>query len=91
MKLFVFLREDDFEIFLSLTNLPNSPETFQRFLKTVGTTQIAFSQKNEFFFSVPPGSCVRLRTEDDYIDAIHTLLPRDKEDKSRRSSSCTIV
>lgn len=91
MKLYVFLRDDDFDIFLTTTNLPNSPETFQRFLKSVGTTQIAFSQKNEFFFSVPPGSCVRLRTEEDYIHTLTTLIPREKQDKSRRSSSCCIV
>lgn len=91
MKLFVLLKDSDFQTFLQITNLPNCPETFQKFLKTVGTTQISFHKQNDFFVSVPPGSCVRLRTEEDYEYTVLSCKPREKQDKSRRSSSCSIV
>jgi hypothetical protein len=91
MKLFVFVRDEDFEIFLTVSNLPNSPETFQHFLKSVGTTQLRFDTPKESFIPVPPGSCIRLRTEEDYLYAIETQLPREKKDKSERGSSCVIV
>ena len=91
MKLFVLLKDSDFQTFLQITNLPNCPETFQKFLKTVGTTQISFHKQNDSFVAVPAGSCVRLRTEEDYKYTILNSQPREKQDKSRRSSSCCIV
>jgi hypothetical protein len=91
MKLFVLFHEVDFVLFLELLNLPNCPETFQRFLKDIGTTQISFQPSTSSFLEVSPGSCIRLRAEKDYVLAIAKLVPHEKQDKSRRTSSCTIV
>lgn len=91
MKLFALFHEIDFSLFLEVRNLPNCPETFQRFLKDIGTTQISFQASTSSFLEVPPGSCVRLRGEKDYLLAMAKLVPHEKQDKSRRTSSCTIV
>ena len=91
MHLTVHLVEDDFTQYLTLRNVPNRPETFQQFLKTVGTTQILIGSPKESFVSVPSGSCIRLRTQESYRKAFLDALPPEKEDKSRRSSSCSVM
>ena len=89
MKLSILLIESDFLEFLRLRNLPNCPESFQTFLKVVGTTQISFAPSNSQFVQVPVGSCIRLRTQGDYSEILLAL--QEKPDKSRRTSSCSIV
>ena len=88
MKLWVAFDDVVFQRYLQQTNKPNCPETFQAYLRTVGTTQISF-QPTSTFVEVPLGSCIRLRTVEAYeaVKQLHT----EKQDKSRRSSSCTIV
>ncbi len=87
--MYVLLNDNDFLEFLRLRNLPNCPESFQIFLKVVGTTQISFQIKDTSFVQVPEGSCIRLRSQGDYDSIV--MRVHDKPDKSRRSSSCTIV
>jgi hypothetical protein len=91
MPVFVYLVDEDFVHYLTLRNVPNCPETFQQFLKTVGTTQISIGSFHDSFVLVPEGSCIRLRTHESYANALASLLPPEKQDKSRRSSSCCVM
>ncbi len=91
MKLFVHLIDEDFTRYLTLRNVPNCPETFQQFLKTVGTTQISVGSREGSFVLVPSGSCIRLRTQESYQKTLDELTPVEKPDKSRRSSSCCVM
>lgn len=98
--MWVYVSDPDFLLFLSTRNLKNSPEVFQLFLKEIGTTDVKWTkdQKEKSVSScvsqyvrVPPGTCIRLRTPDDYARVIASQFKPEKQDKSRRSSSCTIV
>lgn len=98
--MWAYVYDPDFLQFLTIRNLPNSPETFQLFLKEFGTTDLKWTkqQKNLLepscvsqYVRIPPGSCVRLRTRDEYARVVASLLTREKQDKSQRSNSCTII
>jgi hypothetical protein len=98
--MWAYVFDPDFLQFLASRNLKNSPETFQLFLKEVGTTDLKWTKQQRDqvapscvsqYVRVPPGSCIRLRTPDAYARVVAPQLTREKQDKSRRSSSCTIV
>lgn len=92
MNLWALVDTKHFQAYMEQSQLANSPETFQRFLREVGTHCITFQTPSKEFtdyIEVPKGSCIRLRTEDEY--KLHTHELRTKEDKSERTSSCTIV
>ena len=90
---------EHFSKFLEATHLEQSDESFQRYCKQIGTISIQFQEPKQpemayiQYKLVPPGSCIRLRTEDEYRITIRDqLFPQpDPQDKSRRTSSCTIV
>jgi hypothetical protein len=92
MKLWVVVDTNYFQIYLEKHQFTNSPETFQRYLRDVGTHSILFQKPSEAFsdfLEVPKGSCIRLRTKDEYNAITHEF--HEKKDTSRRTSSCTIV
>lgn len=98
--MWAYVYDPDFLQFLSARNLKNSPEVFQLFLKEIGTTDLKWSkqQKEKIppscvsqYVRVPPGSCLRLRTSEEYAKVVASQFPREKQDKSRRSSSCTVM
>ncbi len=80
---------------------PHDLESFQRFLKEIGTPSLFFQapaqrvvQTSVFYRQVPMGTCIRLHTPETYVSVVHKILypeAREKQDKSRRSSSCVIV
>lgn len=88
MKLWVQLEDSVFQNYIETKNLPNCPETFQRFLSEIGTLQISFQPKKDYVL-VPSGSCIRLRTEQSYeaVKQLHSKCPV----RQRRISSCCIV
>ena len=91
MKLWALVNPRQFQAYLEHSNLSNSPQTLQIYLSTVGTSSIRFQNPSDddLYREVPPGSCIQLRTEDQY--KFHASHLKPKEDKSRRTSSCTIV
>jgi hypothetical protein len=92
MKLWVRVNTKHFQAYLQQAQLANSPETFQRFLREVGTpflTCEAPSNESTDLLDVPNGSCIRLRTEDQYNAHVQSF--QTKQDKSERTTSCTIV
>ena len=98
--MWAYVSDPDFLLFLGTRNLKNSPEVFQLFLKEIGTTDLKWTkdQKDKTvpsclsqYVRVPPGSCIRLRTPEEYAKVVAFQFPREKQDKSHRSSSCTIV
>lgn len=101
MKLFVLIYQEHYERYRELNSLGDSEQSFQRFLKEIGTPALSFSQSGMkeqsnymSFLEVPAGSCVRLRKPEEYVAVLHECLFRgrhEKQDKSRRSSSCSIV
>lgn len=80
---------------------PNDLDTFQLFIKEIGTPSLLYQTPKErkvassvAYRQVPYSSCIRLHTPEQYEAVVHkTLYPelREKQDKSTRSSSCTIV
>jgi hypothetical protein len=88
MKVWVVFEDSVFQNYLYQTNKPNCPETFQTYLREIGTPEISFQQKASYV-EVPAGSCIRLRSLESY-EAVKQLHI-EKPDKSRRTSSCTIV
>lgn len=101
MKLWVLVYDEHYEKFLSLQHLEKNGESFQVYLKEIGTPSLAFQkptgvlQTNYIEYKeVPIGSCVRLRTSEKYVAVVHKVLYpelRQREDKSRRSTSCVVV
>jgi hypothetical protein len=92
MKLWVLVNTKHFQAYLEQGHLVNSPDTFQQYLREIGTSFLTFqtpSKESTDYIEVPSGSCIRLRTEDEYKLHAHDL--RTKEDKSERTTSCTIV
>ena len=75
--------------------------TFQAFLKEVGTPSLSFAKPAEglesnymLYKEAPLGSCIRLRTPQEYATVIRRkLYPEsdEKPDKSRRTSSCSLM
>ena len=101
MRTWVLLYEEHYSKYLASKHLEKSTETFKDYLKTIGTPRLLFGEPLEkpesnylVFLEVPEGTCIRLRTEKNYVTTVHRLLYpelREPQDKSRRSSSCVIV
>ncbi len=72
MQLFAFVRVSQYQEFLTKESLQDTRESFQQFLKQVGTTSIRFNiDESADYKKVPSGSCVRL---------LSTLNPGKKEE-----------
>ncbi len=97
MKIWVLVYDEHFSKYLDTKHLETSVETFQSFLKDIGTVSIQFQEPKQpdigyiQYKRVPPGTCIRLHTEDEYRKKIYDTLFRSTMDKSRRANSCTIV
>lgn len=62
MQLFAFVRVSQYQDFLMKESLQDTCESFQRFLREVGTSSIRFNiDESADYKKVPSGSCVRLR------------------------------
>lgn len=65
MQLFAFVRVSQYQDFLTKESLQDTCESFQRFLREVGTISIRFNiDESADYKKVPSGSCIRLRLED---------------------------
>lgn len=99
MKTWVLVYIEHFSKYLETKHLEKSTEAFQAFWKEIGTVSLTFQEPQQpdtgyiEYQPVPSGSCIRLRTEDEYRKKIKdSLFPTvEPQDKSRRSSSCCIV
>ena len=101
MKLWVLVYEEHYIKFCFQNNLTENDELFQRFLKEIGTPAIMFQEPNQkqesnymVYKEVPSGSCIRFHTPEIYARVIRQNLyidSNEKQDKSRRTSSCSIV
>lgn len=61
MKLYAFVRTSAYKTFLDSKNLEDTAESFQQFLREIGTHAIAFNRDEDGDYkAVPSGSCVRL-------------------------------
>ncbi len=101
MLAWVLVYDEHYRKYCEKKACPHDLDSFQRFLKEIGTPSLFFQppaqrvvQSGVSYRQVPLGACIRLRLPEDYTSVVHeSLYPelRDKPDKSRRSSSCTIV
>lgn len=94
MKIWALLNEEHFSKYLETKNLERSDESLQIFLNDMGTFSFFFVKPTgSNYKELPLGSCIRLRTLDDYVQRVSVLFPEYTQikDKSTRSSSCTIV
>jgi hypothetical protein len=101
MKLWAVVYDEHYLKYCILNHVEESQEIFQQFLKEIGTPMICFDvptvpfESNYIFYKeVPSGSCVTLHTPKAYAAVIRRKLYKDsdeKPDKSRRSSSCSII
>ena len=101
MKLWVLVYEEHYEKFLALHQQEKTNESFQQYLKEIGTPCFFFQKPTEVLQSnyihykeVPQGTCIRRRRSEEYVAIVHKVLYpelRQREDKSRRSSSCAIL
>lgn len=97
--MWVLVYTEHFSKFLETKDLERSDESFQAFCKEIGTISLMFQEPHASdvayiqYQTVPPGSCIRLRTEDEYRKTIKDILfpVQEPQDKSRRTSSCCIV
>jgi len=97
----VVIYKEHYERFLKGTGLTDSDESFKQFLSEIGTPSLVFqkptgTEESNYvsYKQVPQGSCVRLRTSHGYVAVLHQKLfpaSHEKQDKSRRLSSCSIV
>jgi hypothetical protein len=101
MKAFVLVYNEHYGKFCEVHSLSDTQESFQRFLKEIGTPSVQFQsvitmEESNYmgYKEVPEGTCLRLRQPHEYVAVVHEKLfqtSREKEDKSRRGSSCVIV
>jgi hypothetical protein len=94
MKLWVLVYDEHYSKYLDTNHLEKSADSLRAFLSTIGTSHIAFQEPTNGlrFLEPPSGSCIRLRTPEQYVKIVHeTLFQSGPQDKSERSSSCVIV
>ena len=101
MKLWVLVDQEHYAKYCELHAFSQTDTSFQKYLREIGTPSIQFESSRDSGFvkgvfrkEVPQGSCIRLWQTHEYIAVVHEKLfqvPHEKEDKSRRSNSCSIV
>jgi len=99
MKTWVLVYDEHLSKYLETMHLDLSDESFRTYCKEIGTISIQFQEPKQpemayiQYKSVPPGTCIRLRTEVEYRSTIreHLFSNSEPQDKSRRTSSCCIV
>jgi hypothetical protein len=101
MILWVTVYREHYERFLEVMGLTDTKDAFKRFLSEIGTPFLSFQKpvkvedsNSVSYKEVSEGSCIRLRTAPAYTAVLHQKLfsaSHEKQDKSRRSSSCSIV
>lgn len=101
MNLWVLVYAEHYEKFRQIHRLEKSEASLQRFLREIGTPLVVTSKpflKEESsymeYLQVPKGSCVFLRRPQAYAQVVRERLfpdAHEKQDKSRRSSSCSII
>jgi hypothetical protein len=97
----VLVYDEHYQRFCERNCRPDELDTFKLFVKEIGTPSLLFQEPKErtiatsvVYRQVPSSSCIRLRTPDSYSAVVHkTLSPelREKQDKSERSNSCTLM
>ena len=101
MKVWALVYDEHYLKYCITTHQEESQEIFQSFLKDIGTPCIAFQKPSQqpesnyvSYKEVPNGSCIRLYTVKEYAAVIRRkLYPEsdERQDKSRRSSSCSLM
>lgn len=101
MKTWVVVYQEHYLKYLESNVLNDSQTSFQSFCKDIGTVSLWFEKPQQQYLDmpyirikeVPAGTCIRLRTSDEYRLVVQEkLFPRrNSQDKSRRSSSCSII
>lgn len=97
----VVVYKEHYDKYRDVHQLEETVSTFQVYLKDIGTPSLVFQKppKTEesnyvSYVQAPESSCIRLRTSQDYVAVLHEKLfpaSNEKQDKSRRTSSCSIV
>lgn len=98
---YVLYHDEHYKMYLEKQGARDTVESFRCFLKEIGTTSLSFQnpiktdERMSFLYKqVPEGSCIRLRTSHGYTAVLHQKLfpaSHEKQDKSQRSTSCSIV
>ena len=95
---YVLYHDEHYKMYLEKQGTRDTTDSFRCFLKEIGTTSLLFERPmpdhTRVYHQVPSSTCIRLRTPQDYVAVVHEKLveaSREKQDKSRRSSSCSIV
>ena len=101
METWVLVYDEHYRKYCDKRCCPHDLDSFQWFLRDIGTPSLSFQKPHQHivqtavsYRQVPLGTCIRLRGPEDYTSVVHkNLYPelREKQDKSRRSSSCTIM
>lgn len=101
MKLFALVYQEHYAKYCERHTLSQTDSSFQDFLKEIGTPSLSFQPRKDAellkdvsYNEVPPGSCIRLRLQGDYVGTVHKKLfevSYEKADKSERGNSCSIV
>lgn len=96
MKTWVLVYDYHYAEYLTKNKLERTTESFQQFLKEIGTIAVFFHKpslksSNSTYCEAPEGTCIRLRHPEKYVSVIHEKLVPSSLDKSGRRSSCTIV
>ncbi len=101
MKVWALVYKEHYERYCELHQLQVGDAALQAFLKEIGAPSLCFhtprgvEESNYVSYQeVPGGSCITLRIPHTYVAVVHEKLfpaSQEKPDKSRRSSSCSIV
>ena len=97
----VLVYEDHYRHYCEKNVRPHDLDSFVQFLREIGTPSLLFQTPSEQKISsfvryrqVPLSSCIRLRTPEEYMKVVNKnvyCLSMERQDKSRRSSSCVIM
>lgn len=101
MTLWVLVYMEHYQQYREKYSVPETEVSLQQFLKEIGTPLLVSSkptlvEESSYmsYIEVPKGTCIRLRGANQYALLVRERLfqeAHEKQDKSRRSSSCSIV